>query len=360
MTRKTRRLIFLIFILIFIIVTPGVLLFATGYSFNWNKGEIIKTGSFYFNSLPQGASITINGETKNSTPAYIPRLTPGQFVIEITKENFLSWKKNLTIEAQLTTEARNILLPLSAPKPIFVTATSTPISQYFLSVEQKADQKKADMTATSTLTDILTWTVFQKNIYYIQNSDRNLYKAGLDGSSPEQISTASLPQPKTNYQIVVSSEQTGVFEPGGNFYLLDNARKTFQLTAQGVRGIEFSTDNEKVLYWTNHELWVIWLKDVLAQPYRKAQEKELINRYSDEIKQAAWLTKTNEHVLYSVVAKTGQAQIKLTELDNRDIRNTYDIFSSQNPEIYFNSQDNLLYVLMEAKLYSLDILGTKL
>lgn len=355
MTRHTRRLLFLFFVLIFLIATPGVLFYAAGYSFDWQNGQVIKTGGFYFESLPSGANISINQKPNDSTPNFISRLEPGSYQVQISKDGFTTWQKTIMIEAQLTTEARNILLIPEKPTTNFVTEIASSTIEYFMTPGQKSAQAQAAKIATSTLNDFASQTVFQNGVYFLQKSNNLLFRTDLSGTTKEQISLEPLASSTLLYQIKVSSEQIAAFVPGGKLYLLDKNTKIFDFITDGVQGLEFSPDSEKLLYWTNHEIWVLWLKDVLAQPYRKASEQELIVRSSDKITQAIWLARTNEHIIYAVTNNQDQTQIKITELDNRDSRNTYDIAAFKNPEIYWNQDDNLLYVLSKGKLYSVDL-----
>lgn len=363
MKRSTRRTIFFGFILIFLIVTPGVLLYATGYSFDWENKQLIKTGSFYFQSLPSGAQIKIDDKLTNTTPSYIGRLNPGQYQIQISKDGFLTWQKKLNIEEQLTTETRNIFLVPQKPNIELVSENVTSTKNYFLTDQQRNAQMQTALIASSTLKDVLSFTSYQNNIYYLQKSNLILFRTDLSGGGKEQISLQSLPDSgkidsgqQKIYQIVISPDQIAVFEPGGKLYLLDKQTKIFNLLAEEIQGMEFSSDNEKIIFWTDHEIWVMWLKEVWAQPYRKAQDKELITRYGDKITQALWLTKTNEHIIFTVQGDDKNTAIKLTELDGRDMRNTFDIYSGKVSEIYYNQNDDLLYTLTDHTLYSLDLL----
>ncbi len=98
MTRTSRRIIFYCFVFIFFIATPAVLLYASGYSLNLEKWQITKTGSFYFDSLPKQAGISIDGQPQKTTPAYIGRLDPGQYLVQVSKTGFRPWEKNLEIK----------------------------------------------------------------------------------------------------------------------------------------------------------------------------------------------------------------------------------------------------------------------
>ncbi len=380
MTRLTRRVIFYFLILIFILAAPATILYASGFSFDWQNWQLLKTGSFYFDSLPKEAKITIEGKQNDITPAYIGRLLPRRYAIEISQDGYENWHKNLDIFPQATTEARSIFLAPKEPKIAKTADNVTSTQEYFLNEDQKTVQQKILQNASSTINNAASWMVFKNELYYLQKSNMIFYKAGPLGQIIEQISTQSLPEISKQYQIKVSDENSAIFIPGGKLFLLNNQTKTFDFLADNIMGAEFSSDNEKLLFWTSHEIWILWFTDVWSQPYRKSGEKELITRLSDDIGRVIWFPLTNEHIIYTVrdsnrqeeqmkpkapalgaesrtVPQSGTgAWIKITELDGRDQRNTYDIYSGNISEIYFNLSDNLLYFLTDNKLYFLDLL----
>jgi hypothetical protein len=60
---------------------------------------------------------------------------------------------------------------------------------------------------------------------------------------------------------------------------------------------------------------VIYLEDILLQPYKKAGDKELVTRFAQNISQALFFP-DNEHIAF-----VAGDQIKVIELDGRDQRN---------------------------------------
>jgi len=356
MIRKTRKIIFLFCVFVFLVATPGVLLYANGYSFDWEKNALIKTGSFYFDSLPKEAKISFDDKQNNTTPAYIGRLLPEHYSVKISKEGYFDWNKNLEILPQITTEARSVFLVPKEPKISIVADNATTTKDYFFEPRQETEDLKIMQNASTTIADSAGWTIFKNNLYYIQKSNLILYRTDTLAQTPEQLSTQPLPNSSDQFQIKISGQNTAVFVPSDNLYLFNKQTNTFDFLAGDVLGVEFSSDNEKLLFFTKHEIWVLWLADVWSQPYRKQNEKELITRLSDNIDQAMWFSPTSEHIIYAIKKSDDQTQIKITELDGRDQRNTYDIYSGNISEIYFNPSDNLLYVLTEEKLYSLDLL----
>lgn len=115
MTKRTRTFLFFACSAAFLIVAPTVLLYNQGYRFDFETGKITKTGAFYFKVSPRGGEVFINGQLKKKTDflfgsALIENLPPKSYSIEIKKEGYFPWKKNLEVKATAVTEENNIVL----------------------------------------------------------------------------------------------------------------------------------------------------------------------------------------------------------------------------------------------------------
>jgi len=97
MSLKTRRIIFILFIIIFIIITPLIISYASGYRFSFPRKIIQKTGLLVLDSRPPGAKIYINDKlyqlffnkyfsNKNNyttTPAKIKGILPNEYNVRL-------------------------------------------------------------------------------------------------------------------------------------------------------------------------------------------------------------------------------------------------------------------------------------
>lgn len=357
MTLKTRRIVYISLIIFFLIATPLVLSYSLGYGFDWQKKKLVLTGGFYFKSYPSGAKIYVNDKANNKTPRLISRLLPRNYNIKILKDGFHSWEKQLTIESRIVTEARNIFLVPEKPVMNLAEANLSldfSINSYFLI---PAEAKRLEQ-ANATVKNILMADSFvfsNDKIFYLQPSDYILYKTDVSGSSKEQVSLNSLPP--DIYKIGVSPAQNFIFalSKSSRLYLLNPDEKIFKLIEIGVKNAEFAPDKKKLLYYTDSELWVIYLEKILIQPYKETGEKELITRFAEKIKSAIWYPEDNEHIIFAV----GNA-IKITELDDRDKRNTIDLLLAKslnsdtwsNPQMFYSVKKELLYFIDNNKLYS--------
>ena len=112
-------MLFSICVFLFLLAAPTVILYSQGYRLDLNPppgGKIItQTGAFYFKVAPKGAEIYLNGELKKTASGLtgsllIENLSPKTYEIEIRKQGYYHWKKNLTIREKQVTEAKNIVL----------------------------------------------------------------------------------------------------------------------------------------------------------------------------------------------------------------------------------------------------------
>ncbi len=106
-----RYIAFSISVALYFILLPIVLLYSLGYHIDYNKLKIYKMGILSLRSAPSGASIYINGKLRTDiTPARIEELKPGTYSVEIKREGFYPWQKELAIMPNMVTREENVIL----------------------------------------------------------------------------------------------------------------------------------------------------------------------------------------------------------------------------------------------------------
>ncbi len=112
MTLTVRRLLYLSFTLIFIIIAPLLVLYTAGYRFNWYKKGWEKTGSLIIETIPKTVDIKINEQIfhHRSTPLRLNHLLPNDYHIQISKDGYSSWEKTLTVYPGKATFAQDIYI----------------------------------------------------------------------------------------------------------------------------------------------------------------------------------------------------------------------------------------------------------
>jgi len=366
MTRKSRCILVLVLVVFFVVSVPLALLYARGYTFDWQKKRIVATGGIYLKSMPKKAEVTVDGKKlKNKTPYLIKRLVPKDYRIEVLKEGFHNWQKNLSVKSHLVAEAKNILL---IPKDLSLEIINEELTEDF-SLEDflltETDQEKLAVAEKNlNLEETAGYSIVDNIVFYIQKPSYILYKTDLAGLVKEQLTLTSLPDGEDQtYSIFASPHQRylAVLSNQNKLYLFNQEKKSFECLAENIKGVQFADDNKKLLYFSDSEIWVAYFEDTLFQPYKKAGEKELIARLSQPIKKAIWYDETDEHIIFSL----GNL-VKMTELDGRYPRNTVDLLKGTVPgqagdsplvysQIAYHQDDGKLYLVGNGKLLSVEI-----
>lgn len=317
MTKRTRKIILLLAILFFILITPTTLFYAWGYSFDWQTKKPVLTGGIYLKSIPKRAQVYLNDKPQEqTTPIFIKRLLPKEYQIRVTKQGYHSWQKTLRVESKIVTEAKNILLIPLSPK-----------------IETVNPELALEFSEEPT------------SIFYIHQPSYILYRTDKDNSFQEQINLTPLPS-NHDYQIFTSNnDQLALLDEQNQLYLLNPQTKNFEIISQDVQGLEFSHDNNKLLYYTSSEIWIYHLP--LSEEINN--NKELVTRISQKIKQAIWY-KTNQHIIFSIEEK-----IKIVELDNRSDRNIIDLIKIKLDKMVYSQKHEKLYLIKGDELLTLSL-----
>ena len=97
-------------------ITTVLYLYTSGYRLNKdNKGviDINKTGMVSVKSLPDGASVYLDGTLRTATNDTISGVKPGEHQLRIVKKGFVEWNKNLEVFEQLVTDITAVLVSQS-------------------------------------------------------------------------------------------------------------------------------------------------------------------------------------------------------------------------------------------------------
>lgn len=102
----------LISFVIFITILVIVILYARGYRPDLKNKSFTSTGILSISSYPKTAKIYINNEFKGLTDINIT-LKPGKYFIEIKKDGYTSWEKEIILKGELVINIDALLFPLN-------------------------------------------------------------------------------------------------------------------------------------------------------------------------------------------------------------------------------------------------------
>src|SRR3989344_6775285 len=121
MTKKQKFILFSVLVILFFLIAPLAIFYSQGYRFDFEKRRVFHTGGFDFKAYPRRAEVYLSGKFIKKTDflsgaAFIENLLPEKYKVEIKKEEYFPWEKNLEVKEGLVTESKNIFLILKNPQ----------------------------------------------------------------------------------------------------------------------------------------------------------------------------------------------------------------------------------------------------
>ncbi len=148
MKLQTRRRIFYVFLLLFVVIGTVVVLYAEGWRIDFATMEAKKAGGIYIRSYPDNAAITLNGTPIQnqsgflSPGTFISGLFPKRYVIALSAPGYDRWTEDAPVAPSLVTAMKYaVLVPQSA-----ASTTAVGVSDFF-----EANGNVVLRTATGTI-----------------------------------------------------------------------------------------------------------------------------------------------------------------------------------------------------------------
>jgi len=437
MIKRTRTILFLICLFLFILIAPSVIFYSQGYRFDFDPPaggiKITQIGGLFLKVEPKQVEIYLDGKLKKKTDfffgsALIENLLPKKYKIEVKKEEYHPWEKILEIKEKQVTEAKNIVLFPKNPNFTILTKTA---EDFWFSLDGKkiilyeVDEAKASSPPSpaeaGSVIDEKGWALklydLEKKVksHLIAESDiyseevdllklefSNYEEISLEVGMKEQLKYFTLEIDKILPVLTEVKEELPLFEDaivyqiiGKDTYYLDNLghllkneekltekpfpvkpeteytleifqnfiflresqtlyqfnpdSKSFEKFFEPIKDLKISPSYKKLVYFSNYEIWILFLKGELGQPQIKTGDKLFLIRLSKDIRDCFWLN--SDYLIFNVGNK-----IKIIEIDNRDRINIIDIAEFENPKMFWNQFNKKLYILSEGSLYASDTL----
>jgi len=191
------------------------------------------------------------------------------------------------------------------------------------------------------LENINTLTIFHNDIYYLDDSGF-IFKNNLSFNQEEKLNIIPFSiKEKARYEITVFNSYLSLQENDA-LYIFDRDKKSFEKFFELIKDFKFSYNPQKIAYFNNYEIWVLFLEKKYEQPQKEAKEKLFITRFSEKIDDLFWYT--NHYLIFNAGDK-----IKVAEIDDRDRINIVDLAEFKEPKIFWSNKK--LYILSEENLY---------
>lgn len=111
------------------------------------------------------------------------------------------------------------------------------------------------------------------------------------------------------FGVSVSGDMFTIDSAGG-FFVRRRDQQEIMPVSGNVLGATFSEDGERILFWSEHDIQVLFLTDEKNQPFRAAGTREKIVSVSDRpIRWASWFGRRDAYVLFSAGGFVAAADI---------------------------------------------------
>ncbi len=221
LTRKWRRGLLCFFIATFLITTPIIVLYTSGYRYDWHNGLLKQTGALSLDMQPRDAELYINNERIiGLAPFRFKNIAPGHYHVRLTATGYYSWEKEIDIREKQTTYLKDIELIAKSRAELIAEG---PITQLFLSPDERT-LLYALPSATSTAWHLLDTPSQQSRVIFRGPSTQNAQtawakKQSFAAWSMPGTTTAKLAIANTNEG---SAAVVAEIENGSGFYWQEN------------------------------------------------------------------------------------------------------------------------------------------
>lgn len=181
-----------------------------------------------------------------------------------------------------------------------------------------------------------------RDIYYI-SKEGFVFKTYNLGQNQERINIMPIEiKQESKYELQILNNNVFLKE-SSSLYMLNQENLSFEKIFGPDQDVKISDDSKKIAYFSDHEIWVMFLEKKYEQPKKEPKDKVFINRFSENIKDLFWYT--DHYLIFSLEDK-----IKIAEIDDRDKINIVDLAEYKDPKIFFTNKK--LYILSENNLYA--------
>ncbi len=317
-SKNKRKIILLGMFFVFVILGPWILMLSLGYRLD-DAFSFVKTGGIYVHSEISNVSVFVNGKyIKENGNIFrnilIQKLKPNQYYkIEINKDGYQSWIKDIYVYPSLVSEGHILMLPNEFEKrevfPFFDSegnGVSSPISGF----------TKIKKTATG--------RIIPENQEYIDIitlfEDENPYEIKI----PELVRSTSTATSTKEKDLPDYYEELGIEDPEDLKNLVETSNE-----------ISWLQNGNIVLYWIDKN-------ESIPYYYCGGEEDRLCNEeiildWGDEIKKFEYLPGRND--VWIVLVNNG---IYAVEVDSRSQRNIQKIYIGDNLDFEISQNGNLL------------------
>ena len=179
------------------------------------------------------------------------------------------------------------------------------------------------------------------SVYYLEKGI--LSRDNLIINTNEVLSNKAIEIADNKYELVIIENEIFLIENKRTVYLFNKETKVFNKKVEAKTEIKYTPFYERILFAADNELWLLLLKDAETPFFTKAYSTIFISRFSQNINDIKWLN--GDYFVYTLGTK-----VNISEIDNRDHINSFELPQSETSKIFFNGNTKKLFLLNEEEL----------
>jgi hypothetical protein len=214
----------------------------------------------------------------------------------------------------------------------------------------QTDITNTELQFTSKFDDTLAYDLSEDELFYLKK-DGLVYRTALDAENEVgaiTVTKETLPVEQDNLFTLIAYNQTRFTlqdEDSGELWLYNRfGAEVFydHLLKKDAKGTQFSNDGKKLLYYTDTQAFVYYLRDWKVQPVRARGDIQPVLRLASPILYPQW-NLDYEHIIF-----VSDGKLKIIELDNREAQYIQDIARFDAPLLQFLPRftENKLYFVV--------------
>ncbi|MDD5547523.1 MAG: hypothetical protein PHN74_01290 [Candidatus Pacebacteria bacterium] len=284
MTIKVRKMLLSLFVILFLILGGVLILYSNGWIFDFGTLKFSRLGAVYIETETDNFQMKIGKNEININPGLfqngvlVANLVPKNYRLEITKENYQSWTKDIRVKPSLVVRTYPIVLFPNkwVPEEIYKNTSDFNIGSRYIFRKTLSGKLMINNTASNG-DEFIDWLYggslaltkdTAKNVYFVINPKQkntalninlifNNLKEGIsmrDSDNNPKI----IPHPYDGNKLIVSTInriymidiarftiQTISKEPGS--IILAKNKKLFLMKKSGIYSLDLSSKTEKLI-----------------------------------------------------------------------------------------------------------------
>lgn len=255
----------------------AVIQYAKGNYRITNQGILREAGLLNANSFPTGAEVYIDGRLVTATDDTI-YLEPGEYQIEIIKDGFWPWRKNMTIERELVAQTNALLFPTTPsltpltfsgvervwPSPdgqklLYLTTTAANATRNGLFVFEMTDSFLSLQRGTRHLAEIPnSLDLYEAEVIWSPDSNEIMIlteQREILTTIDRKQNLDTLPDIRFNRRQILSQWEEEMYLRERQT-LAEFPREIVQIATQSAQNVYISPDRKRMFYTATEELTI--------------------------------------------------------------------------------------------------------